>query len=321
MRFVLMCLLVAETVAAGALSEPSVCDVVPFQRTIEEVARHEVRSGVCSTFMVVSGTVLGLEPIAVVNTEVSLHTLMSVEVHQSWKARLEGVQRVRLAEDLREPAGHRPDYPPFAAGDECVLYLVRDSLEELVAYPSLAIRDSVILGFWGVPQQVSRDDVFALVDSCAADRSLDSMARRADLIIEGDVESSWEDWGGQNRTACSVTLARLSVHKGSFADNLFNLISVHGRKGWNSWPTFDEGERVLLFLEDDAVATHTLVGGWQGKWQLEDEDVFRVATRSAHGRFGVVSQDAPVRASAAPLRAFSRSQLGEALRAVHTLSN
>jgi hypothetical protein len=273
--------------------------------------------------MVIGGTVLGLTPVAVADTEDSTHTLVSVEVQRSWKAHVDGVQRVRLMEDLSRPPRGRPSYASFTAGDECLLYVVRDSLNELMGAPtSLAIRDSVILGLWGIPQQISRDGVLALVDSCVADGSLDSMARRADLIVEGDVESSWEDWRGQERAACSVTLMRLSVHKGSCADSLFTLINVRGSRDLSYWPTFELGERVLLFLEDDPAAVHKFIGGWQGKWQLVDEGVFAIGARSRRGSFGVVSPDAPVRASLAPDRTFSRLQLEEALlRAVHTLSN
>ena len=342
-RALLVCSLAVLAGVVADAAEISPCDVNPFRGTIEEdgeilgtifvsvgagfpkAARHEVRSGVCSTFMVVNGTVLGLEPVAVVNAEGTVHTLMTVEVRRSWKATAEGVQHVRLVENLWQPYDDPLNYPLFAEGDECLLYLVPDSYEELVAYPSLAIRDSVILGLWGVTQQISREDVFALVDSCTADRSLGSLVCRADLIIEGNVESSWEDWSGllsESRTACSVTLDELEVHKGSFPDSLFTLVNVRGYSGWNSWPTFDDGERVVLFLEDDRMATHRLVGGWQGKWHWDDAGTFRIGRRSAHARFGVVSLDAPLRPSRAPVREFSRLQLEEALaRAAHTLSN
>ena len=342
MRLSVVLVGLVPAIFASASAALSVCDVNAFHSTIEEngeivmvfaspvagspdAARHEVRGGVCSSLAVALGTVIGLEPVAVVGTDEAVHGLMTIEVHQSWKAELPGVQRVRLLENPQPSPDDRPDYPPFAEGDECVLYLVPDSFNELVAYPSLAIRDSVILGLWGVPQQISRDDVFALVDSCVADRSLDSLARRADLIIEGNVESSWEDWSSllsQNRTACSVTLDELRVHKGSFPDSLFKLVNVRGYRGWNSWPTFDDGERAILFLEDDRRATHKLVGGWQGKWQLDSDGIFAIGARSLSARYGLVSLNAEVRPSPAPSRGFSRSELEAVLeRSDHTLSN
>ncbi len=335
---VLSVLMVCTVVSVAS----SICEVDPFQKSVEldgrsvvvfghsfagspEAARHEVRTGVCATFMVIGGIVLELAPVAVANTEDSTHTLLSVDVSRSWKAQLEGVQRIRLMEDFHEPSREHPRYPPLEEGDECLLYLVRDSFGELMAYPSLAIRDSVILGLWGVPQQISRDAVFALVDSCVADRSLDSMAARADLIIEGDVESSWEDWLGRlglNRTACVANLTKLSVHKGSFPDSLLKLINVRGRRGWNAWPSFESGERVLLFLERDTMDRYELIGGWQGKWQLAADGVFHIGARSSPSSFGIVSLNEPVRPSVAPARTLSRSELAEALSdAVHTLSN
>ncbi len=308
-----------------------ICNRDPFTRRIEtggqtvvihgspvagspSAARHQVLSGVCGAYLVIRGTVSELTPVRVLNTDGDTHTLITIEVAQSWKADAAGCLSVRLLDDLAEPFRGRPDYAPFAVGDECLMYLDRDSQGDLLGSPaSLVLRDSEILGLWGVVEEIPKASVFALVDSCAAARGLESMVRIADLVVEGNVESSWEDWLGSGRTACSVRLTDLVVHKGSMSEAAFELRNKRGGSGWAGWPVFHDGDRVLLFLQGDAVTDYRLIGDWQGKWQLRDGDMFHVGSRAVPRSLGIVSADETVRASPAPARAFSRSQLVEAL--------
>ena len=312
-------------------SARDICNADPFTRRTEiggqavvihgspvagslSAARHQVLSGVCSAYLVIRGTVSESTPVRVLNTDGNTHTLITIEVAQSWKANATGCLRARLVDDLAEPFSGRPLYAPFAVGDECLMYLDRDSQGELLGSPSsVVLRDSMILGMWGVIEEIPKASVFALVDSCAAARGLESMARIADLVVEGNVESSWEDWLGSGRTACSVRLTDLVVHKGSMVEAAFELRNDRGGAGWAGWPVFHDGDRVLLFLQGDAVADYRLIGGWQGKWQLRDGDMFHVGSRAAPRSIGIVSADETVRASPAPARSFSRSRLEEAL--------
>ena len=278
-------------------------------------AREQVIGGICGAFLVLRGTVLELAPVAVCDAEETIHTVMSVEVIRSWKAEAAGTQRVRLREDIADSSRSRPSYAPFSIGDECLLFVDRDSIGEFIVSPvSLAIQGSAVLGSRGVAQQISKELAFALVDSCVAEGTTSSMVRLADLIVEGDVELSSEDWLGLERCACSVRLVNLTVHKGVLADDVFELTNLRGSRGWVSWPKFEVGQRVLLFLGDDSVATHKLIGGWLGQWCLSEGDTFHLGRGAAPWRIGTVPLDEAMRADLAPARTMSRRQLAAALR-------
>ena len=332
----------ALLLAANGLSYcVSPCDVNPLSKTVERdghdtvtqgatgvgspaTARQSVRGGVCGALSVIHGTVTGLEPVRATGGVDTLQTLLGVAVARSWKTTLEGEQEVRLREDLMTEPRQRPRYAPFEMGDECLLYLLSDSFGELVALPSsLVLRDSLILGMWALKQQIAREEVFALVDSCAADCSLAAMVRKADLVIEGDVLVAWEDWLGRGENACLVELGNVDVHKGTLAGDEFELSNKRGFDGWCLWPAFGEGERVLLFLvESEAIRGYVPVAGWQGKWTLGEDGSFHIGTLSSHDRREGTDPREVKRASPSPDRILTRQELARALEESHdTLPN
>jgi hypothetical protein len=46
--------------------------------------------------------------------------------------------------------------------------------------------------------------------------------------------------------------------------SLFELVNVRGHRGWNSWPSFEEDERVVLFLGAGGFAAETRTLGGAG---------------------------------------------------------
>ena len=306
---------------------PSPCEVNPNTKTITkdgrtysfhanipagmpQSARHSVRLGVCGSYLVVSGVVLELAPVEVIGYQERVHTIMGIDAARGWKGEAVGHLRVRLQQDLSDQLSDDLRCARFEPGDECLLFLDRDRRNELVARSSsLAFKDAAILGWRGVRQEVPRDTVFALVDTCAADRRGAVLARRADLIIEGDVDSCWEgDWLSPTDPACMLTLVNLRIHKGAFADSIFRLTGRPGI-GCASWPKFWTGGRVLLFLQESEAVPYDLVAGWEGMWQLEDDARFHVGTPVLVWRSGFVPPDASIRASQAPDRSMSRIEL------------
>jgi len=273
--------------------------------------------GVCTSFAVLRGEIVDISRVAVLDTDESVHTLVSVDVARSWKADISGVPRVRLLEDIADTTLARRRYAPFEIGEDCLLYIMRDSRDEMVASPtSLALRDSVVLGLRGYPENISVEEALAFVDVCADERSPAPMIGRADVIVEGDVVSSWEGWETRERTAASVELANLVVHKGELPVGGFELVNMRRYRGSTTWPRFEPSERVLLFLVEDDVSTYKLIGGWQGAWRFEDDGAFHIGSMALIDRYGIgfVPADQTDRADLLPDRILTRDQLMEALQ-------
>lgn len=322
----------------------SVCEHDPYTKVTERDGRtaittgtpgpgdptlplHIVRGGSCSAYSVYLGAVAGVSVVpAIYGGRRVEDVLLTIAVERAWKADRADTQRVRLLWDHDDPPRGGPLYASFALGDTCLVFVSSDSLGEMVAAPtSFVFRDSATLGMFDRSYPMTKDGAIAMVDSCAAERTLAWMCTNADLVVEGDVEALDQRWPSIDPTdhiAWSVRLSDLAVHKGSLAEDVFELVHVHGHKNWPHWPKLEVGQRVLFFLQNDPVATHRLIGGWQGAWLLSGDGSFHIGMSRHRGRLGAVSPDAAVRPSSVQERRFTRSELAEAFSGVgDTLSN
>jgi hypothetical protein len=252
--------------------------------------------------------------------------LLTIAVERAWKADVADTQRVRLLWDHDDPPPGGALYASFAVGDTCLVFVSSDSLGEMVAVPtSFVFRDSVTVGMFDRSYPMTKNRAMAMVDSCATERTIAWMCANADLVVEGDVEALDQRWPSidpADHIAWSVRLSNLVVHKGDLAEDVFELAHVEGHKNWPHWPELEVGQRVLFFLQDDQVVTHSLIGNWQGAWTVGGDGSFSIGTSRHRGRLGVTSPDAPVRPSSIRKRRFTRLELEEALPAVgDTLPN
>jgi len=107
--------------------------------------------------------------------------------------------------------------------------------------------------------------------------NFNTMIDQAELIIDGEVIDIYSEWS-DNRTTIHtyVTLGSLQVIHGDVAGATVTLQFMGGQVGDDiiaipGSPTFDVGDREVLFVRNNGAALSPIVGFYQGRFQVIDD--------------------------------------------------
>jgi len=107
--------------------------------------------------------------------------------------------------------------------------------------------------------------------------SVDDLAGRADLIVVGDATDIHYDRNGNGDVKTLVRLSVTDVVKGTSVEEL--VIQVAGGQSGDvnvsveDTPEFRLGERVVVFLRQVGAGAFTVVGGFQGRFGIDESDM------------------------------------------------
>jgi len=146
----------------------------------------------------------------------------------------------------------------------------------------------------------------------------ETLVDRAELIFTGRVVSQRSEWSTSNGQKSIVTHVSLSIeklHKGK-AGSVVTLQFLGGSVGDVTMevaeiPRFANGERTVLFIENNGVAASPVIGFFHGKFLLRKDRNGRDAMLKHSGEpLGDVAEIGRAR-RAGPVRAASRAMLHE----------
>ena len=107
--------------------------------------------------------------------------------------------------------------------------------------------------------------------------TIDELAERADIIVVGEVTDIDYDRNGNGDVKTLVSLSVTDVVKGANVEEV--VIEVAGGQledlnvSVEDTPEFQLGERVAVFLRQVDHGTFTTVGGFQGRFGIDENDM------------------------------------------------
>jgi hypothetical protein len=264
--------------------------------------------GVAGADAVILGGVLDVWSVPVADDATAWHEdVASMSIAKTWMAPHRDSLNVRLLAGTWDSPS-RSSWPVPQPGDNWLLFLSRDQVDELVAIPGAVVRpDTSLLLREDGHLTLSTTRLLALVDSCASRWSLQQIAGRSETVMEGTVEEA-----PLTGPSVDLRLIDLVMLRGEVAQDTLHLVA--SCDGWVAprLPSIPSDLRVVLFLAPCGRSLE-LIGGWHGAWVVKPDGGVRASQSFRHGGFGTVHPGAAVRASTAVALEKTRAELVSAL--------
>ena len=150
--------------------------------------------------------------------------------------------------------------PNLAEGDTCLVFLEGDSGDELFCREKPLLVTGGSVSPYGERQAASTYE--SRLRSIADEQSFPALARKAPLIVEGDVRTVLDNRFDAERTqpAYAIEIVNAFAHKGTAADSIW-VMPLPTLAAWYGVPEFQVGEHVVVALSIDTTGEYRLAGG------------------------------------------------------------